>query len=124
MRSGNRGSIPMMTYKDYVGVFSYDPEADVFHGRVEGISDVVTFEGRSLDELRQAFHDSVEDYLAFCQELGRPPEKPASGKFLVRADEALHRRLLTAAAMAGKSLNGFVVDVLRKATESVPDPMP
>ena len=62
-----------MTYKGYTGKFEYDPEADIFHGEVLHLSDVITFQGRSIDELKQALADSVEDYLDFCAEEGRQP---------------------------------------------------
>lgn len=58
-----------MVYKGYVGIVA--PEDGTFHGRVSGLADVVTFEGKTYGEVRQAFHDSVDDYLAFCAERGR-----------------------------------------------------
>ena len=67
-----------MTYKGYEGAVEYDGAADTFHGRVLGIRDVVTFQGRSVDELRQTLADSVDDYLAFCTELTREPEHPTA----------------------------------------------
>ncbi|MFW5837075.1 MAG: type II toxin-antitoxin system HicB family antitoxin [Desulfovibrionaceae bacterium] len=63
----------VMNYKDYQGRFEYDPEARIFHGEVLNLADVVTFQGRSIEELRQALADSVEDYLAFCAEKPRTP---------------------------------------------------
>lgn len=65
-----------MAYKGYTGKFEYDPEADIFHGEVLHLSDVITFQGRSIDELKQALADSVEDYLDFCAEEGGSPRKP------------------------------------------------
>ena len=76
----------ILEYKGYHGRFEYDPEADIFHGEVLHLADVITFQGRSIDELRQALADSVEDYLEFCAEQGRAPEKPFSGQFVVRAE--------------------------------------
>jgi predicted HicB family RNase H-like nuclease len=104
-------------YQDYTGVFAYDEEADLFHGRVIGLRDVVTFEGRSIDELKSALADSVEDYLDFCKELGQEPDKPFSGRFLVRIDPELHRSIAAAASRDGKSLNIWVKDVLEAATQ-------
>lgn len=66
----------IMTYKGYTGIFDYDQEADIFHGEVKDISDVITFQGRSIDELKQALADSVDDYLDFCASKGKTPEKP------------------------------------------------
>ena len=73
----------MIEYKGYIAKVEFDDEAEVFHGEVINLRDVITFEGESVAELKQAFHDSVEDYLAFCAERGEEPEKPFSGKFSV-----------------------------------------
>lgn len=105
----------MMTYKEYYGVVEYDPEADIFHGEVINLSDVITFQGRSIDELKQALEDSVEDYLEFCAEKGKKPEKPYSGRFNVRLEPELHQRIAMEAAAAGKSLNGWVAEKLQNA---------
>ena len=69
----------MMQYKGYTGKVEYDDEAGIFHGEVINTRDVITFQGRSVVELREAFRDSVEDYLAFCAERDEEPEKPFPG---------------------------------------------
>ena len=66
----------MMKYKGYTGYFNYDEEADIFHGEVLGIRDVVTFQGRSVDELKAALRDSIDDYLEMCEKHGKEPDKP------------------------------------------------
>jgi predicted HicB family RNase H-like nuclease len=104
-----------LNYKGYIGTFAYDEEADTFHGRVVGIRDVITFEGRSIEQLKKALADSVEDYLDFCRERGEKPEKPLSGKFVLRLDPNLHRALAVAAERDGKSLNSWVKERLREA---------
>ena len=107
----------MLTYKGYHGAFDYDPEADIFHGEVVNLTDVVTFQGRSIDELKAALEDSVEDYLEFCAARGKTPEKPYSGRFNVRLNPALHQRIALEAASSGKSLNGWVADALKDAVQ-------
>lgn len=107
-----------LSYKGYQGHFAYDPQADLFHGEVLHLADVVTFQGRSIDELRQALADSVEDYLEFCALKGRAPEKPYSGRFNVRLDPGLHQRIAVMAATDGKSLNNWVADALSRAVAS------
>lgn len=102
----------MMEYKGYRAVVELDDEAGVFHGRVADTRDVITFEGSSVEELRTAFHDSVEDYLAFCAERGEEPERPYSGKFLVRMSPAQHRSVAIASAGARLSINQWVVEQL------------
>jgi predicted HicB family RNase H-like nuclease len=67
---------PTFTHKGYTAAPEWDADDAAFHGRIDGIRDVVTFEGATLDEARQAFADSVDDYLAFCVERGAEPGKP------------------------------------------------
>lgn len=104
-----------MTYKGYEGLVEYDEVAELFHGEVINLRDVITFQGRSVDELKKALEESVEDYLAFCTERGETPEKPYSGQFLVRVDPPLHRAVVTAAKRAGVSLNKWVATTLERA---------
>ena len=104
-----------MSYKGYESTITYDEEADVFHGEVINLRDVVTFQGRSVEELKEALRDSVEDYLAFCAERGEEPERPLSGQFLVRVEPRLHRAVAASARRAGLSLNRWVAGVLERA---------
>jgi predicted HicB family RNase H-like nuclease len=108
----------MMTYKGYVGRVEYDDEAGVFHGEVINLRDVITFQGETVEELRQAFRDSVDDYLEFCAERGEEAEKPFSGRFVVRINPELHRDLFVKARLANKSLNAWVNEVLESAVSS------
>jgi predicted HicB family RNase H-like nuclease len=98
----------LIDYKGYTGVFEFDPSIDAFHGRIVGLRDVVTFEGRSLDELRRAMAESVEDYLELCAEAGKDPERSYRGEFLVRTSPELHRAVAVEAESAGMSLNAWV----------------
>lgn len=106
-----------MEYKGYVGKVEFDDESGVFHGEVINLRDVVTFEGKTVAELRKAFRGSVDDYLEFCAARNEPPEKPYSGRFVVRVDASLHKRAAARAKSAGKSLNAWVHDVLEDAVE-------
>ena len=105
----------ILTYKGYQGRFEYDREADIFHGDVLHIADVVTFQGRSLDELKTALADSVEDYFDLCNELGKSPQKPFSGRFNVRLTPELHQKAAHTAAVEGMSLNNWIVHTVEKA---------
>ncbi len=98
----------MMTYKGYIGQVEFDDESNVFHGEVINTRDVITFQGQSVTELRHAFIDSVDDYLAFCAERGEKPEKPYSGKLIVRMSPDLHMRAVCEAAKSSESLNQWV----------------
>ena len=107
-----------MEYKGYHGKVDFDEEAEIFHGEVINVKDVITFEGKSVDELKQAFQDSVDDYLAFCKERGEAPEKPYSGRFVIRTDPELHKKIAFEAQKKGKSLNSYVNEALANYTDS------
>jgi predicted HicB family RNase H-like nuclease len=98
----------MMTYKGYTAKVEFDDDAMVFYGEVIGIRDVVTFQGQSVAEIETAFHDSVDDYLEFCREKGEPPDKPYSGKFVVRLPPDVHRKISIEAKKEGVSLNTWL----------------
>jgi predicted HicB family RNase H-like nuclease len=95
----------MIEYKGYLGRVEFDGEADIFHGEVINIRDVITFQGTSVEELHQALADSVEDYLAFCAERGEEPDKPFSGRFTVQLSPEQHRQVVLAAEKAGKGVD-------------------
>lgn len=104
----------MMKYKNYAGHVEYDSDAKIFHGEVLGIKDVVTFQGRTVEEIEQAFKDSVDDYLDFCRKRGEEPDKPFSGKFNLRISPELHAKLSIAAQIEGESLNHYISKMLEK----------
>lgn len=105
-----------MNYKSYYGSIEYSPEDDCLHGRLLNINDVVSFEGSSVKEIKLAFKEAVDDYLAACKEIGKRPEKPFSGKVMFRISPEVHARAALAAELSGKSLNQWAEEVLAKAT--------
>ncbi|RIK34439.1 MAG: toxin-antitoxin system HicB family antitoxin [Chloroflexi bacterium] len=107
-----------MEYKGYLGKVEFDDEAGIFYGEVINLRDVITFAGESVQELREAFQASVEEYLAFCAERGEEPEKPFSGTFTVRIPPELHRAIAVQAKLANKSLNSWVGEVLADTAAS------
>lgn len=104
----------MMEYKGYAGRVEFDDEAGTFHGEVVNTRDVITFQGTTVEEIRQAFHDSVDDYLDFCAQLGQAPDKPFTGRFMLRLPPDLHRQAYIAARQAGKSLNSWIGECIGK----------
>ena len=104
----------MMEYKGYFGKVEFDDEANIFYGEVLNLRDVVTFQGETVNKLRKAFRDSIDDYLEFCKSRGEEPEKPYSGRFVVRVDPELHKNISIEAKKTGKSLNSWVSDNLSK----------
>jgi predicted HicB family RNase H-like nuclease len=103
-----------MKYKGYTGLVELEEGSDVLFGRVIGLRDVITFQGESVAEVTQAFHDSVDDYLEFCAERGESPEKPYSGQFVLRLNPQLHRELANLAQARSTSLNALIENILEK----------
>lgn len=106
-----------MEYKGYVGAVEFDDVGRVFHGKIIGIRDMVTFEGQSVDELETAFRESVDDYLEFCEQRNEAPDKPYSGKFVLRIEPSVHRAIASAAAREHKSINAWASSVLERAAQ-------
>lgn len=109
----------MMTYKGYTASLEVDVEAKILFGQVLDINDVITFKGQTVDEARQEFQNSVDDYLAFCEELGEEPDKPFSGKLPFRTTPEHHRKIFIAAKKAGKSINSWMDEILTIAADKV-----
>jgi len=107
-----------MTYKGYQARVDLDEHAGVFNGEVINTRDVIAFQGSSVRELKRAFKNSVDDYLAFCASRGEDPDKPFSGKILVRVPPDVHRQIMTEARREGKSLNAYVLEKLRSKSAS------
>ena len=104
-----------MTHNGYVATIELDEEAGLFHGEVVNTRDVLTFQGWTLDELKVAFADTIADYIEWCRERGKEADRPYSGNFTVRISPELHRRVATAAARSGKSVNAFVAETLERS---------
>ena len=105
----------MMRHNAYEAVVE-DDDAAAFHGEVINLTDVITFQGRSVEELRQAFADSVADHLDYCRTRGEEPERPFSGQLSVQVDPALHRAVMTAARRSGVTPDEWVSQTSAKAT--------
>jgi predicted HicB family RNase H-like nuclease len=103
----------MMDYKGYIGKVEIDEEVGILYGEVINVRDVITFEGTTVEEVQQAFRESVDDYLEFCAQRGESPEKPFSGKFVVRLPAELHRKAYIQAKLKDKSLNSWITEVLQ-----------
>ena len=103
-----------MTYKGYLGSVAYSEKDNVFFGKIEGINGLVNFEGESVKELAAAFHEAVDDYLAYCEDEGIEPDKSYTGVLNVRLTPAIHRQIAMLALQEGISINAFI----RNAVES------
>jgi predicted HicB family RNase H-like nuclease len=113
-------AVATLIYKGYTGVLEVDLEAGELFGRTVGLRDIITFQGRTIEEARKSFEESVDFYLACCQEEGKEPDRPYSGRFNVRISPEVHRRLATLADFRGQSLNEVVSAALSIAAGEVP----
>ena len=104
----------MMEYKGYYACIEYSDEDNCFFGTIAGIADVISFEGNSIDELRTAFTEAVEDYLDLCKRQGKEPQKAYKGSFNVRIDPELHKRAVILATSDGISLNQLIENAVKK----------
>ena len=104
-----------MIYKGYTARVEFDERDGIFVGRVLGLRDAISFHGDTVVELRADFEAAIKHYLAVCKKTGVNPEKPVSGKMLLRLPTEVHGAALIAAQAEGKSLNQWVTEVLRSA---------
>lgn len=105
----------VMTYNGYLARIEYDPRDNIFVGHVLGVSDRISFHGESVDELGTRLREAIDHYLDDCARTGRAPEKPASGKLMLRIRPEVHAAVGIAAAAAGKSINQWADEVLERA---------
>ena len=108
-----------MEHKGYVGSVHYSAEDEVFHGKLEGIRDLVTYEATDVAGLKRSFREAVEDYLQTCRKHGKTPETPYKGTFNVRVGRDLHKRAAVFAADRHKKLNAVVTEALEQYLETV-----
>lgn len=105
----------LMEYLGYHAIVEYDAEDRIFVGKVFGISDSLNFHGTTVDELEEMFHQSIDNYLSFCEEIGKEPDKEFKGTFNVRVSPDLHRQVALRAAEEKTTLNQFVAHALETA---------
>jgi predicted HicB family RNase H-like nuclease len=98
----------MIEYKGYFAKIEFDDDADIFHGEVIKLRDVITFEGESVKEIKQAFHDSVDDYLEFCAERGEHPEISNDNEFIFPLPSEFHKDIAINTREKGKSLTNSI----------------
>ena len=103
-----------MKYKDYRATISYDEEDNIFVGEVFGVTDSLNFHGRSIQELETSFHDCIENYLEYCKQIGKEPQKEFTGSFNVRVSPAVHEHASEYAVKNGISLNQVVSLAIEK----------
>lgn len=104
----------VIKYKNFIGPVQYSAEDETFYGKIEGIIDLITYEKRSVAEMKRSFKEAVEDYIDICEREGKSPQKSFKGSFNVRLTPELHRKAATKAALRGVSLNQLVQKAIEK----------
>ncbi len=107
-----------LKYKDFIGSVHFSTDDEVFFGKIEGINDLVTFEGNSVTKLKSAFRDAVNDYIELCRESGKQALKSFKGSFNVRLNPELHSKAFETALLEGKTLNQFVKEAIESKIEN------
>ncbi len=107
-----------MSCKGYTARVEYDERDDIFVGRVLGLRSIISFHGKTVTALKREFACAMRDYLADCEKQGVAPERPASGKLLIRVQPEVHRRALIRAQAMGKSLNQWASEALERAARA------
>lgn len=98
----------VLVYKDFIGSVHFNADDEVFFGKIEGVEDLVTFEGNSVGEVKKAFEEAVDDYIGICKEVGKKMDKSYKGSFNVRITPEIHKKAKRLALMKGISLNQFI----------------
>lgn len=110
----------ILEYKGYHTKIEYDSDERVLRGKIEGINDLINFECANIENVEKGFHEAVDDYLEFCKEVGKEPEKEYKGTFNVRIDPELHKKLATVAMRNGDTLNASVEKAIREYVSEKP----
>lgn len=106
-----------LTYKGYTGTIEASIEDGCLHGQILFITDIITYEGNTVDDIKTSFEEAVDHYLAYCQDTGKPANKPYSGTFNVRVGQDLHRKAVEVAYNQSITLNDFVAQSIKNAIE-------
>lgn len=103
----------IVEHKEFIGYVNYSVADECFYGKIEGINDLVTFEGNSVRQLKKAFTEAVDEYIALCKEAGKEPYRSVKGSFNIRIEPKLHYDAIYTALKKGMSLNQFVAEAIR-----------
>ena len=110
----------ILKYKEFFGSVHFSTQDSCFFGKIEGIDDLVTFEGRSVVEIEKAFREAVEDYQRLCSAVGKPMQKSYKGSFNVRISPELHKKAVQKSLMQGVSLNQLVQTAIEDKVKDLP----
>lgn len=104
----------IIEYKNYLAELTLDTDDDIIVGRVINTADIISFHGSTVEKAKAAFHDVLDTYLATCKEENIEPALPCSGKFSLRVNPTLHRKLRDYARLENMSLNEYIISLLER----------
>ena len=104
----------ILEYKGYHTKVEFDSEELVLRGKIEGINDLINFECKDTKDVEKEFHEAVDDYLEFCKEVGKKPDKEYKGSFNIRINPELHKKLAIVAMEQGDTLNASVEKAIQE----------
>lgn len=108
-----------LKYKEFIGSVHFSAEDEVFFGKIEGVNDLITFEGTSVSKLKSAFKEAVEDYIDLCQSAGKDIFKSFKGSFNIRVNPELHSKAFEKALLEGKTLNQYVKEAIESKVQTI-----
>lgn len=114
----------LLEYKGYHAAIDFSADDSLFVGKVIGVTDSLNFHGTSVTELEEMFHQSVDNYLDFCKEIGKVPDKEYKGSFNVRISPSLHKDIAIKAIDEGLTLNQYVERALQCSLQPVVSSQP
>jgi len=107
-----------LKYKEFIGSVHFSTEDEIFYGKIEGINDLVTFEGNTVSKLKAAFKEAINDYIYICNEAGKEIFKSFKGSFNVRVNPQLHSKAFELALLEGKTLNQFIKEAIEQKVKT------
>ena len=105
----------MNRYRGYTARVEYDDDDEIFVGHLAVIRDIVSFHGSTVTEVKSHFHEAVDHYLEVCEKLGEEPQKPFSGRVMLRLPAEIHAAIASTAQATGKSVNQWAKEILSEA---------
>ena len=108
----------VMRYKGFIGSVHYASEDRVFYGKVEGINDLITFEGSTVDELESGFKYMIEEHIKDCRKKDIAVEKSYKGNLNIRLSPDVHKKAARNASLKGISLNQYINEALKNEIAS------
>lgn len=105
----------MLEYKGYYASVTFDAEDNIFVGEVHGMSDSLNFHGTSVDELKEMFKQSIDNYLDLCEKIGKSPDKGFKGTFNVKIPPEMHKKAALEAAKQNMTLNQYIIQAINQS---------